>query len=443
LNDLLARDRAHLIHPQHDRAACDTAHVWVKGEGALLTDASGAEYLDGLAGLWNVIAGHGRTELADAARDQMVALAFASGYAGSSNPRAIELAERLAAITYPSINRFFFTSGGAEANETAIKAARSYWKQRGKPDKTKVISRELGYHGVTLAAMSATGISAFWPRFEPRVPGFIHIPSPYPYRYRAAAGVSPGVAAATQLEQAILREGADTVAMFLAEPVQGVGGVIVPQDDYFPRVREICDKHEVLFAADEVITGFGRTGRLFALEHWGVEPDLISFAKGITSGYFPLGGVGVNDAIAAALDSDTTPWMHAFTYSAHPVGCAVALRMLDILDREALPARAASLGDHLLERLRTTLGDHRHVGEIRGLGLMCAVEFVQDRETKAPFPVSGKVGTRINAEAQRRGLFSRHRGDIYMLAPPFVITNEQIDRIVAILTESVHTVLGT
>ncbi len=184
MNDLLARDRAHLIHPQHDRAACDTAHVWVKGEGALLTDASGAQYLDGLAGLWNVIAGHGRTELADAARDQMVALAFASGYAGSSNPRAIELAERLAAVTYPSINRFFFTSGGAEANETAIKIARSFWKQRGKPDKTKVISRELGYHGVTLAAMSATGISAFWPRFEPRVPGFLHIPSPYPYRYR-------------------------------------------------------------------------------------------------------------------------------------------------------------------------------------------------------------------------------------------------------------------
>ena len=441
MNGLLARDRAHLIHPQHDRAACDTAHVWVKGDGVLLTDANGRQYLDGLAGLWNVIAGHGRTDLADAARDQMVALAFASGYAGSSNPRAIELAERLAAITYASINRFFFTSGGAEANETAIKLARSYWKMRGKPDKTKVISRELGYHGVTLAAMSATGISAFWPRFEPRVPGFIHIPSPYPYRYRAAAGPSPGVAAANELEQAILREGAGTVAMFLAEPVQGVGGVIVPQDDYFPRIREICDEHEILFAADEVITGFGRTGRLFALDHWGVEPDLVSFAKGITSGYFPLGGVGVNDEIAAALDSDTTPWMHAFTYSAHPVGCAVALRTLDIVDREAFPLRAATLGQQLLDRLRGALGGHPHVGEIRGLGLMCAVEFVKDRETKAPFPVGEKVGTQINAEAQQRGLFSRNRGDIYMLAPPFVITTEQIDRIVDILDESAHAVL--
>ena len=436
MDDLLARDRAHLIHPQHDRSACDTAHVWVAGSGALLTDASGAEYLDGLAGLWNVIAGHGRTELADAARDQMATLGFVSGYAGSSNPRAIELAERLGAIAYPSINRFFFTSGGAEANETAFKIARSFWKVRGKPTKTKVISRELGYHGVTLAAMSATGLSPYWPRFEPRVPGFIHIPSPYPYRYRGS-----GVDAANELEQAILREGADTVAMFLAEPVQGVGGVIVPQDDYFARICAICDEHEVLFAADEVITGFGRTGRMFALEHWGVEPDLISFAKGITSGYFPLGGVGVNDQIAETLESDTMPWMHAFTYSAHPVGCAVAVRLLDILDREALPARAATLGDHLLRRLREALGDHPHVGEIRGLGLMCAVEFVQDRQTKAEFPAAEKVGTRINAEAQRRGLFSRNRGDIYMLAPPFVITTEQIDRIVDILNDSVRAVL--
>ena len=177
MTDLLARDRAHLIHPQHDRSACDAAHVWIKGHGAVLTDAGGMDYLDGLAGLWNVIAGHGRAELADAARDQMIALGFASGYAGGSNRPAIELAERLAALTYSSINHFFFTSGGAEANESAIKIARSFWKSRGKPAKTKVISRELGYHGVTLAAMSATGLSAYWPRFEPRVPGFIHIPA--------------------------------------------------------------------------------------------------------------------------------------------------------------------------------------------------------------------------------------------------------------------------
>ena len=438
---LLALDRAHLVHPQHERTACDAAHVWVTGDGVYLTDADGRRYLDGMAGLWNVTAGHGRTELANAARDQMIELGFASAYAGSSHPRAIELAERLAALTYPSINRFFFTSGGAESNETAIKIARSYWKRRGRTAKAKVISLTLGYHGVTLAAMSASGIEAFWPAFEPRVPGFVHVRSPYPYRYTAPAGVSPGVAAANELEDAILREGADTVAMFLVEPVQGVGGVIVPPPDYFPRVRQICDQYEVLFAADEVITGFGRTGKLCALDHWSVQPDLVQFAKAITSGYFPFGGVGVNDTIAAALDEGTSPWMHAFTYSAHPVGCAVALGMLDIIEREAFPARAASLGDRLLGQLRARLGDHPHVGDIRGKGLMCAIELVKDRGAKAEFPAAEQVGARVNAEAMTRGLFTRRRGDILMLAPPIVITSGEIDQIVEIVAQAVTAVL--
>ncbi len=248
------------------------------------------------------------------------------------------------------------------------------------------------------------------------------------------------MAAADELETAILREGADTVAMFLAEPVQGVGGVIVPQDDYFARVRAICDRYDVLFAADEVITGFGRTGRMFALDHWGIEPDLVQFAKGITSGYIPLGGVGVNDAIAAALDTESGPWMHAFTYSAHPVCCAVALRTLDILEREDLPAEAAKKGEYLLGRLHAALDDHPHVGDIRGKGLMCAVELVQDRMTKAPFPADAKVGARVNIETRRRGLFSRVRADIFMLAPPIVITTEQLDRSVDILAESIRAV---
>ena len=239
--------------------------------------------------------------------DQAASLAYVSGYNGSSNLRAIELAERLSDICYPSINHFFFTCGGGEATESSIKMARAYWKLRGKPNKTKVISRIEGYHGVTLAAMSATGLSAYWPLFEPRVPGFTHIPSPYPYRYEAPAGVSQGVAAANELEQAIAREGADTVAMFIAEPVQGAGGVIVPQDDYFGRIRAICDQHDVLLVADEVITGFGRTGRMFALDHWGIEPDIVQFAKAITSGYFPFGGIGVSDALKAALDDDGRP----------------------------------------------------------------------------------------------------------------------------------------
>ena len=310
---LLERDSRHLIHPLHSRAVHTAARVWVKGEGAFLIDANGERFIDGLSGLWNNTAGNGRRELRDAAAAQMETLAFASGYAGSSNLRAIELSERLAGLAYPQINHFYFTSGGGEATDSNIKMARAYWKLSGKPDKTKVISRIWGYHGVTLAAMCATGMPPYWKLFEPRMPGFRHIPTPYPYRYEAPAGESQGIAAANELEKAILAEGADTVAMFIAEPVQGAGGVIVPQDDYFPRIREICDKYEVLLVSDEVITGFGRTGRMFGLEHWGVQPDLMQFAKAITSGYFPLGGIGVSDRIASVLEEASEPWMHAYT----------------------------------------------------------------------------------------------------------------------------------
>jgi adenosylmethionine-8-amino-7-oxononanoate aminotransferase len=424
--DFVSRDLAALIRPQHDVTTQRSARVWTSGRGAILTDVDGKEYIDGLAGLWNVVLGHGRRELAEAARQQMETLGYASGYTGNSTPRAIELAERLASLTYPSINRFFFTSGGAEANESAIKIARSYWKLRGRPNKTKIISRELGYHGTTLAAMSATGIAGYWPQFEPRVPGFVHVPTMN----------------ADALEEAIAREGADTVAMFLAEPVIGVGGVISPPDDYFARVREICDRHSVLLAADEVITGFGRTGKWFALEHWGVAPDIVQFAKAITSGYVPFGGVGVSDDIARAIDASPTPWMHAFTYSAHPVGCAVALRTLQIIEDENLVAEAARKGAYLLHALCSRLADHPNVGEIRGKGLMCAIEFVKDRETKTPFAPERQVGARIHAEAIARGLFSRVRGDVFVLAPAFVIPDRLLDQIADILAASTRALLG-
>lgn len=443
-SELLQRDLAHLVHPLHNPKLHGSAgHVWVKGEGAILIDADGRQYIDGLAGLWNVTAGHGRRELAEVAARQMETLAYCSGYAGSSNVPAIELAERLARITYPSINRFFFTSGGGESSDTSFKTARYYWRLKGQPEKTKVISRQWGYHGVTLAAMSATGLSAYWPMFEPRVPGFVQIPSPYPYRYQAPAGVSQGLAAAKELEQAILREGPDTVAMFLAEPVQGAGGVIVPQDDYFPRIREICDKYDVLFVADEVITGFGRTGKLFGLEHWGVEPDMILFAKAITSGYFPFGGVGMSDKIASVLDSGEMTWMHAYTYSAHPVGCAVALKMLDIVELEDFPAQAAEKGAHLLKGLQGALASHPHVGDVRGKGLMCGIEFVQDKSTKAEYPPGDQIGSKVHAAAQKRGLFSRLRGEsVFCLAPPIVTPYPVLDRIVEIMSEAVSEVLG-
>lgn len=447
-NNTLPHDRSHQLHSLHNGREADQAHVWVAGKGALLIDDKGREFLDALAGLWNVIVGHGRTELGKVAAEQMGRLAYASGYSGSTNPWSIELADRLADLCYPSINRFFFTSGGAESNESAFKTARYYWKRAGHPGKYKVIGRQWGYHGVTMAAMSATGIASYWPMFEPRTPGFSHIASPYPYRFQPspeaiAAGRTPGQAAADLLEEAILAEGADTVAAFLGEPVQGAGGVIPPQDDYWPTVREICNRHKVLIIADEVITGFGRTGDWFGLSRYGVEPDIVTFAKGITSGYFPMGGIGVSDAIGEAIDSapPDKKWMHAFTYSGHPVGCVVALENLNILEREGLLARASTMGKHLAKGL-ATLASHRHVGDIRGQGLMMAVEFVADKASKAEFPAAEQVGPRIHAATQKRGMFTRLRGDVYNIAPAFVVSEAQLDRMVSILGESIEEVVG-
>ena len=440
---LLTQDLDHLVHPLHSRKTHRGGHVWVRGHGALMYDADGRAYLDGLSGLWNVVAGHGRTELAEAAQHQMSELAYCSGYAGSSNQRAIELATRLSELTYPSISRFFFTSGGGrEASETSFKLARSYWKIKGYPHKTKVISRQWGYHGVTLAAMSATGISGVLAAVRAARAWLCAYPVAIPVSLRGARGLQPR-------RRGRRRTGTGDPARRTRHRRNVLGrararsrGVIVPQDDYFPRIRQICDKHDVLFVADEVITGFGRTGKWFALEHWGVQPDIMQFAKAITSGYFPFGGVGCSEEIAAVLDESETPWMHAYTYSAHPVGCAVALRNLDILEREGLPSQAAEKGTYLLTRLRAGLGNHPHVGEIRGVGLMCAVEFVKDRATKAEFDLAERVGERLNAEVQKRGLFSRLRGDVFCLAPPFVTTQDELDRMASILADSVAAVLG-
>jgi putrescine---pyruvate transaminase len=438
-HDAIQTDLEHLIHPLYHPAAHQTAKVWATGDGATITDVEGHTYIDGLSGLWCVNVGHGRTELADAAHQQMSSLAYASSYTGSSNMPAIKLAERLSQLTSPSINTFFFTSGGAESSESSFKTARFFWKTQGKPDKVKVISRMKGYHGVTMAAMSATGLPNFWPMFEPRVPGFLHIESPYPYRFVSPdPSVSPGVAAANLLEEAILREGADTVAAFIAEPVQGAGGVIVPPDDYFARVRQICDKYDVLLIADEVITGFARTGRWFGMEHYGVEPDILQFAKGITSGYVPLGGIGVSDRIRAAINNlpPSERYMHAYTYSGHPTTCAVALANIAIIEREGLVEKSAARGQQLLAGLQE-LYELASVGDVRGLGMMAAVELVADKETKQPFAPAGQIGAKVGAELTRRGLFTRIVGDTICLAPPLVTTAEQIDQIVAIVGDAI------
>jgi putrescine---pyruvate transaminase len=439
IQKIIKADQDYLVHPLYHPNDAKEPFVWVKGEGAKLRTADGREFIDGLACLWNVTLGHGRKELAQAAARQMEQVAFVSAYTGHTNIPAVQLAEKLAQRCYPSINHFFFASGGGEANDSAIKTARFFWITQGRPEKMKIISREHAYHGVTMGAMSATGIPSYWPMFGGKLPGFIHIPSPYPYRFVSDnPSVSQGRAAADQLEKAILREGADTVAAFIAEPVQGAGGLIVPQDDYFPRIREICNKYDVLFLADEVITGFGRTGTWFGLEKWGVEPDMISFAKGITSGYLPLGGIGLSDRVYKVM-AEAPPdrrWMHAFTYSAHPTCCAVGVATMDILEREGLVEEAARKGKRLLDALMQ-LSSLENVGDVRGRGLMCGVELVEDKATKKAFPASMKFGPRVLKECYKRGLVSRIKDDIYLLAPPFVISDADIDRSVSILGEAI------
>ena len=444
ISERIETDQAHLLHPLHHPTAHQRPKIWVEGKGAIVKDAEGREYIDGLAGLWNVNVGHGRRELAQAALEQMSTLAYASAYAGSTNYPAIALAEKLSSLVYPSINTFFFTSGGAEASETSFKTVRFYWKALGKPDKVKVISRTRAYHGLTLAAMSATGLASFWPMFEPRVPGFLHIDAPDPYRFvNTDPNVSLGVAAANQLEAAILREGPETVGAFIAEPVQGAGGVIIPPDDYFPRIREICDKYEVLLIADEVITGFGRTGRWFGLEHYGVEPDIMQFAKGVTSGYVPLGGVGVSDEIREVINGvpPGQRWMHAYTYSGHPTCCAVALKNIEILENEKLIERAAASGQRLLERLRT-LEALDGVGHVRAQGLIAAVEVVADKATKQLHPPEVGMTQRLYEALLERGLYTRVLMDCICLAPPLIISDEQIDRTVEIIRETIPAVLN-
>jgi adenosylmethionine-8-amino-7-oxononanoate aminotransferase len=452
--DLVKADREHLIHPLHHPVDHLDPVIYVRGRGATVQDIEGQEYIDGLSGLWNVNVGHGRAELATAASDQMKELAYCSGYAGSSNIPAITLADRLIEIA-GDMQAVFFTSGGAEANESALKTARFYWKACGKPEKVKVVSRHEAYHGVTLQTMSATSMGSYWKMFEPRVPGFVHIQTCYPYRFQGARpGETIGEAAARELEEAILREGPETIAAFIGEPIHGAGGVIYPTDDYWPRVREICTRYNVLLIADEIITGFGRTGRWLALEHWNVKPDIVSFAKGVTSGYLPLGGMMVTRAIKEVMDSvrPEDRWMHAYTYSAHPTCCAVALKNIEIIEREGLCANAEKLGDRLHAGLIAAFGNHPNAGDVRGgKGLLAAVEFVEDRATKKNFAGDRKVSPRLQAEMRKRGVITRTRpaagahpasGDILMFAPPLVVTEGEIDRLVSVARDAARVVLS-
>jgi putrescine aminotransferase len=441
LSRLYELDRTHWLHPQGDLdAPLGTVPqlIFTSGSGATLTDARGHEYIDGMASLWNVNAGHGRTELAEAATEQMKTLAFSSSYGGFGTAPAINLAAKLAELAPGVLEVTYFASGGAEANDTAYKIARLYWTLRGEPDRVNIISRMRDYHGLTYGATSATGLPNFWKGFGPLAPGFLHAPSPDPYRFSGEG--SPGAAYVRALEEVVLKAGAQTVAAVVAEPVQGAGGVIVPPADYFPLLRDLCNRHGLLLIADEVITGFGRTGRWFALQHWNVQADLMIFAKGVTSGYLPLSGVMLTRALHDTLKSVKGPFAHGFTYSGHPTACAVGLRNLQILEDEGLVEQAAERGAYLLRRLQE-LRSHEIVGDVRGLGLVAGVELVRDRETKELFDASLGAARRVWLEALDQGVIVRPLpGDVLAMSPPFVISEDQIDRIVLVLDKAIASV---
>lgn len=418
------------LHPIYHPKAHINPLVIERGEGVWLYTTDGQKILDGMAGLWNVNVGYGNEELARAAYDQMKALAFTSNFSGMTNLPSIKLADKLAGFAYEGLNTTFFTSGGSEANDSAFKTARYYWKRKGKPGKYKVIARKGAYHGVTLAATFATGLEKYQTMFGPAMDGFVHIPAPNRYRFEGELkqGESIGQAAARALEEAILREGAETVAAFIAEPVMSVGGLIVPPEDYFPLIRSICEKYEVLLISDEVITGFGRTGEWFALKHWNIKPDILSFAKAITSGYAQLGGIQISDEIRETMESaaESEAYMHGYTYSGHAMACAVGIKNLELMEKENYPVRAKELGKRLLDGLKT-LSEFSFVGDVRGLGLLCGVEIVSNKETKAVDPA---MTMKIFKAAQERGLRTRPLGNVLAFSPPLSINEAEVDEIV-------------
>ncbi|MGI8477480.1 MAG: aspartate aminotransferase family protein [Thermomicrobiales bacterium] len=443
--DLVAKDKAHMLHPVSNLKSVREHGplVLVRGDGVFLWDSEGKRYIDGFAGLWNVNVGHGRHELAVAAADQIDEVAFVPTFFGLAAPPAIELAAKLADLFPGALNHFHFTSGGAESNETALKIARYYWWLKGRQDKVKIISRQMGYHGIAMGALAATGIPAYHQGFGPAVPGFVHLSAPYDYRNGEGLSESDFVVKLVgELEELIEREGAGSIAAMIGEPVQGAGGVVVPPPSYWQEIAPILKKHEILLIADEVICGFGRTGRMFGQQTYGFEADLAAFAKGVTSGYIPLGGVAVSDEIFDVMSAPDRMFMHGFTYSGHPVACAVALRNIQIIEDEDLPANAAVQGEHMLSELHRQLDDRPYVGNVRGKGLMFMVEFTADKARKTKFDPALNVGGRVQEATRKRGLIVRASNDGIAITPPLIITEAQCDEVVGAIAEALTEVLG-
>ncbi|MGI9478049.1 MAG: aspartate aminotransferase family protein [Hyphomicrobiaceae bacterium] len=413
-----------------------------RGKGVWVEDADGERWFDTLSGLWLVNIGHGRREIADAVYKQMLTLGFSPN--DTVSPVTAALSARLAQHSGDPRARVYYVSGGSEANETALKIAKNYHHLNGEPNRWKVLSRRGSYHGATLACTSlgrgGPGGGSVPAQFGPLVPGNVHVAQSAAYRCHLCADKGGcNLDCAADVERAIIHEGASTVAAIIAEPISAAAGIHVPDPNYWPRLREICDRHGVLLIADEVITGFCRTGKMFATEHWGVQPDIRTVAKGLTSGYMPIGAAIVSGKLADAFigDGDRT-FQHLITFGGNPVSCAAALANLDIMENENFAERSAEMGAYLYERLQS-LRKHAIVGDVRGgKGLLCALELVKDRETKEQFPKEAKLD-RLAVHAMRENRMLGRAGSIIPIAPPLCITREEVDDAVSRLDRVVET----
>lgn len=439
--ELRRLDRAHLVHGFGSPAQTDrdgTVRL-VKGRGIHVWDSEGNRYIDGVSSLWNVNVGHGRAEIARAIAQQTRAIEYAPTLIGFSSEPAIRLAARIAKMAPKGLNRVMFAGGGSESNESVIRLVRLLASLSGKPKKSGIVALTRAYHGSSTGAASLTGLEAFHQHYEPLMPGVFRMARPDCYRCELGKTYPEcGLACADELERIVQREGADRIGAFIVEPVQGVGGVIPPPEGWFARVREICDRHDILLVADEVITGFGRLGRNFGVQALKVAPDMIVFAKGVTSGYVPLGGVILHERLYQRILDAGEDFVlhHGYTYSGHPVACAAGLANLDILENEDLIRGVRRMAKPFRKAL-ARLEQHSIVGETRTAGLMGAVEFVADPETRAPFPAADKIPWRIRQAALRRGVILRAGLSFVVACPPFVITEKQIDELVGRLGEAI------
>ncbi|WP_066256651.1 aminotransferase class III-fold pyridoxal phosphate-dependent enzyme [Hydrogenophaga flava] len=437
-------------HPMAHPAAMKKSKpdIVARGEGCWIWDVDGHKMLDGVGGLWASNLGHSATAVRDAIVAQLDELPFYNIFRGTSHPRAIELSAQLVRMMEPDgVASVMFSSGGSDAVETALKLARQYHKLRGEKDRFKFISLRQGYHGVHFGGMSVNGNTNFRRAYEPLLPGCFHIDTPWLYRNPYTSDpLELGEICAELLEREIVFQGPDTVAAFIAEPVQGAGGVIVPPANYWPLVRKICDKYGVLLIADEVVTGFGRTGHLFGTRLWGVNADLWCLAKGISSGYVPLGATAISSKVAQVFNDDKSGQAavgHGYTYSAHPVAAAAALATLAQIQALDVPGNAGRVGAVMQERLRQLEKTCSFVGNVRGVGLMLGIEMVDDKATRTPMPRSSDIPARVAKEAYLRGLMVRISGPNLILSPPLVISLDEVNHLCDVLEASFAAVEAT